>query len=77
MDNSLACKKISTGCMHKNVSLNNSELLSYEKYINLTDSTFNLFVLYITLAQNSKQFRGLVLENFITIIHTLFSRKYI
>ena len=42
--------------LQNNVSLNNSELLSYEKCINLANSTFNLYVLYIKLAQNTKQF---------------------
>ena len=46
-----------------------------KKCINLTNSTFNLYVLYIKLAQNKKQFRRLVLENFITAIHFLFGRK--
>ena len=46
-----------------------------KKCINLADSTFNLFILYIKLAQNTKQFRRLVLENFITVIHFLFGRK--
>ena len=46
-----------------------------KKCINLTTSTFNLYVLYIKLAQNIKQFRRLVLENFITVIHFLFDRK--
>ena len=46
-----------------------------KKCINLTNSTFNLYVLYIKLAQNTKQFRRLVLENFITAIHFLFSGK--
>ena len=36
--------------------------------INLAYSTFNLYVLYIKLAQNTKQFRRLVLESFITVI---------
>ena len=36
-----------------------------KKYINLANSTVNLYVLYIKLAQNTKQFRRLVLENFI------------
>ena len=35
-------------------------------------STFNLYVLFIKLAQNTKQFRRLVLENFITVIYFLF-----
>ena len=43
-----------------------------KKCINLANSTFNLYVLYIILAQNTKQLRGLVLENFITVIHFLF-----
>ena len=46
-----------------------------KKCINLTNSTFNLYVLYIKLAQNTKQFRRLVLENVITAIHFLFGRK--
>ena len=46
-----------------------------KKCINLANSTFNLFVLYIKLAQNTKQRRRLVLENFITAIHFLFGKK--
>ena len=46
-----------------------------KKCINLTNSTFNLYVLYIKLAQNTKQLRRLVLENFITAIHFVFGRK--
>ena len=46
-----------------------------KKCKNLTNSTFNLLVLYIKLAQNTKQFRWLVLENFITVISFLFGRK--
>ena len=37
--------------------------------INLANSPFNLYVLYIKLAQNTKQIRRLVLENFITVIN--------
>ena len=44
------------------------------KCINLANSTFNLYVLYIKLAQNTKQLRRLVLEN-ITVINFLFGRK--
>ena len=36
-----------------------------KKCINLANSTFNLSVLYIKLAKKTKQFRRLVLENFI------------
>ena len=46
-----------------------------KKCINLANSTFNLDVLYNKLAHNTKQFRRLVLENFITVIHFLFGRK--
>ena len=46
-----------------------------KKCINLASSTFNLYVLYTKLAQNTKQCRRLVLENFITIIHFLFGRN--
>ena len=46
-----------------------------KKCINLANSTFNLYVLYIKLAKNIKQFSRLVLENFITVIHFLFGRK--
>ena len=35
----------------------------------------NLKVLYIQLAQNTKQFRRLALEDFITVINFLFGRK--
>ena len=46
-----------------------------KKCINRANYTFNLFVLYIKLAQNTKQFRRLVLQNTITIIHFLFGKK--
>ena len=46
-----------------------------KKCLNLANSTFNLYVLYTKLAQATKQFRRLVLENFITVIHFLFGRK--
>ena len=46
-----------------------------KKCINLANSTFNLYVLYIKLAHNTKQFGRLVLENFITIIDFLFRGK--
>ena len=46
-----------------------------KKIINLANSTFNLYVLYIKLAQKSKQCRRLVLENFITVIHFILGRK--
>ena len=42
--------------------------------MNLANSNFNLYVLYIKLAQNTKQFKRLVLANFITAIHFLFGR---
>ena len=48
-----------------------------KKCINLANSTFNLYVLYIKLAQNTKRFRKLVLENFITVMHFSFGRKVI
>ena len=43
--------------------------------LNLANSTFNIQVLYIKLAQNTKQFRRLVLENFTTVSNFLFGRK--
>ena len=46
-----------------------------KKCINFANSTFNLYVLYIKLAQNTKQCRRLDLENFITVIHFFFGRK--
>ena len=46
-----------------------------KKGINLANSTFNLYVLYIKLAQNTNQFRRFVVENFITVIHFLLGRK--
>ena len=46
-----------------------------KKCINLANSTFNLYVLYIKLAHDTKQFMRLVLENFITIIHFLYGGK--
>ena len=46
-----------------------------KKCINPANSTFNLYLLYIKLAQNTKQFRRSVLENFITVFNFLFGRK--
>ena len=46
-----------------------------KKCINFANSTFNLYVLYIKLAQNTKQCRRLELEDFITVIHFFFGRK--
>ena len=46
-----------------------------KKCLNLANSNFNPYVLYIKLAQNTQQFKRLVLENFITGIHVLFGRK--
>ena len=46
-----------------------------KKCINLTNSNFNIYVLFNKLAQNTKQFKRLVLENFISVIHFLFGRK--
>ena len=46
-----------------------------KKCINLANSTFNLYLLCIKLAQNTKQCRRLFLDNFITVIHFLFGRK--
>ena len=57
------------------MSLNNSELFLLKKCIHLSNSTFNLYVLYIELAQNTTEFRRLVQENFITVIYFLFGRK--
>ena len=57
------------------MSLNNSEMFSFEKCINLANSTFNLYVLYIKLAQNTKQLWRLVLDNSITVNNFLFCRK--
>ena len=58
------------------MSLNNSELFSYEKKcINLANSNFDIYVLYIKLAKNTKQCSRVVLENFIAVIHFLFGRK--
>ena len=74
MNNSLACKWISTGHLQKNVSLYNSEIFLMKKCINPA-STFNLYVLYIILVQNTKQIRRWIIENFITVINFLFERK--
>ena len=76
MNNSLACKYISTGRLQNNVSFNNSEIFSYEKMHKTLLIQLLIFkFFYIKLAQNTKQFRRLVLENFITVIHFLFGRK--
>ena len=77
MNNSLACKYISTGRLQNNVLFNNSEIISYEKmHKTLLILLLNfLKVLYVKLAQNTKQFGMLVLENLITVIIFLFGRK--
>ena len=60
----------------KECVINNSEIFCLmKKCIKLAKSIFNLYVLYIKLAQNTKQFRRLVLENFITVINFLYGRK--
>ena len=46
-----------------------------KKCINPANSTFNLYVLYIILVQNTKQIRRLIIENFISVINFLFGRK--
>ena len=46
-----------------------------KKCINLANSTFDMYILYIKLAQNTKQFRRSALENFITVINFLFGIK--
>ena len=46
-----------------------------KKCINFANSPFNLYVLYIKLAQNTMQFRRLILENFITVFNFLFGRE--
>ena len=43
--------------------------------LNLANRTFNIQVFYIKLAHNTKQFRRLVLENFITVSNFLYGRK--
>ena len=48
-----------------------------KKCINLANSTFNLYLLYIKLAKLTNQFRRLVLENFIIVFNFLFGRKCI
>ena len=52
MNNSIACKWISTGRLQKNVSLRNSEIVSYKKCINLVNYIFDLYVLYIKVTQD-------------------------
>ena len=63
-----------TGRLQKNMSLNNMSFFLMKKCIELANSTFNLYVRYIKLAQNTKQFRSLVLKNFITVIHSSVAR---
>ena len=75
MNNSLACKYIGTGRLQNNVSFNNSEIFSYEKMHKTLLILLFIFVLYIKLAQNTKQFRRLVLENFVNVINSFFGRK--
>ena len=76
MNNSLACKVIGTGRLQNNVSFNNSEIFLMKKMHKiLLILLFNFQVLYIKLAQNTKQFRRLALEKFITVINFLFGRK--
>ena len=41
-----------------------------KKCINLAHSTFNLYLFYNKLAQDTKQFRSLFLENFITVFNS-------
>ena len=77
MNNSLACKYISTGRLQNNLSFNNSEIFSNEKMDKTLLILLFILVLHIKLAQNTKQFRRLVLENFITVINFLFGRKCI
>ena len=74
MNNSLACKKTSTGRLQNNVAFNNSEIFSDEK-MHKTLLILLLIFNHFKLAQNTKQFRRLVLENFITVINFLFGRK--
>ena len=47
-----------------------------KKCINLANSTFNLYVLYNKLAQNTKQCRRLVLEKFITGGNDIFKNVF-
>ena len=77
MNNSLACKYISTGRLQNNVSFNNSEIFSYEKMHKTLLILLLIFSTYFKLAQKTKQFRRLVLENFITVINFLFGSKCI
>ena len=44
-----------------------------KKCMNLANFTFNLYLLYIKLAQKTKRFRRLVLENFITVFKISYS----
>ena len=46
-----------------------------KKCLNIANSSLNLYLLYIKLAQNTKQFRRLVLEKFITVFNFLFGGK--
>ena len=41
---------------------------------NLANSTFDLYVLCIKLAHKTTQFRRLLVENFITVVYSLFGR---
>ena len=75
MNNPLACKYICTGRLQNIVSFDNSEIFSYEKMHKTLLILLLILVLFIKLAQNTKQFWRLVLENFITVINFLFGRK--
>ena len=50
----------------KECVINNSEIFLMKTCLNLANSTFNLYVLYINLAQNTKQFRRTSLLSFIS-----------
>ena len=62
--------------LQNNVPFTNSEIFSYEKmHKTLLILLFIFKYFFIKLAQNTKQFRRLVVENPITVINFLFGRK--
>ena len=73
MNNSLACKYISTGRLQNNVSFKNSEILYYEK---MHKTLLILLLIFKYFILNSHRIQS-NLENFITVIHFLLVRKSI
>ena len=75
MNNSSACKYISTGRLQNNMSFNNSESFSYEKMHKTLLILLLIFKYFILNQHRIQRYSRLVLENFITVINFLFGRK--